>query len=132
MNHPSTVLWEQRLRSIFEGIDEYLEDHYGSRLPLHPNRPPRGTTSSGEMDGLFNVGASFSAGFGSPTGRGYVVQIEMRTLAEVPEDLKDAVEQDVLNLLQRELALRFPDRDLKVEWDGRVWKIIGDLSLGNV
>ncbi len=132
MNHPRTVLWEKRLLSIFEGIDEYLEDHYGDRLPLHPNRPPRGTTSSGEMDGLFNVGASFTAGFGSPTGRGYVVQIEMRTLAEVPEDLKEAVEQDVLNLLQRELVLRFPDRDLKVEWDGRVWKIIGDLNLGMV
>lgn len=132
MNHPSSILWEQRLRSIFEGIDEYLEDHYGDQLPLHPNRPPRGTTSSGEMDGLFNVGASFTAGFGSPTGRGYVVQIEMRTLADVPGELKKAVEKDVLNLLKRELALRFPDRDLDVEWDGRVWKITGDLSLGTV
>jgi len=132
MSHPNTILWEQRLQSIFQNIDEYLEDHYGDELPLHPNRPARGTTSNGEMDGLFNVGASFSAGFGSQLGRGYVVQIEMRTLEDVPDELRQKVEQDVLNLLQRELVLRFPERELNVELDGRVWKIVGDLSLGSI
>lgn len=132
MSHPNTILWEQRLTSIFENIDEYLEDHYGDKLPLHPNRPARGTTSNGEMDGLFNVGASFTAGYGSELGRGYVVQIEMRTLEDVPASLRKQVEQDVLNLLQRELVLRFPERKLNVELDGRIWKIVGDLSLGSV
>ena len=132
MNHPNTILWERRLRSIFATIDDYLEDHYGDRLPLHPSRPPRGTTSSGEMDGLFNVGASFTAGFGSALGRGYVVQIEMRTLEDIPGKLRRQVEGDVRNLLQKELTLRFPERQLRVEQDGRVWKIVGDLSLGTL
>lgn len=132
MSHPNTILWEQRLQSIFLTIDEYLEDHYGDRLPLHPNRPPRGTTASGEMDGLFNVGASFTAGFGSSLGRGYVVQIDMRTLEDVPGDLRRRVEEDVRNLLQKELVMRFPERELRVEQDGKVWKIVGDLSLGTL
>lgn len=132
MKHPNTILWERRLRSIFETIDNYLEDCYGDRLPLHPNRPPRGTTASGEMDGLFNLGASFTAGFGSTLGRGYLVHIEMRTLEDIPGELCRRVEEDVCSLLRKELSLKFPERQLRVEQDGRSWKILGDLNLGTL
>ena len=40
------------------------------------------------LEHLFDVGASFSAGFGSEHGRGYVVDLDMLTLDKVPEEIK--------------------------------------------
>lgn len=130
MRHPKAIGWEAKLKSVFDRIDDRLEARYGSRYPLHPNRPPRGTTASREMDGLFNVGAAFSAGYGSRIGRGYVVEILMATPARIPPPVMEKIEEEVVGLLGEELALEFPGRTLKVSRDGPVYKIHGDLSLG--
>ena len=70
MYHPKMMEWDKKLKAIFDRIDDKLEDRYGELFPLHPTRAERGTTSNKESDGLFNVGASFTAGYGSKLGRG--------------------------------------------------------------
>lgn len=50
--------WERRLHSILQQVDALLEDEYGQDWPLHPARPPRGATASGQYDGLFRLSTS--------------------------------------------------------------------------
>jgi len=132
MRHPKLVQWEKQLKAIFDKIDDFLEDKYGGLFPLHPARAPRGSTSNKEHDGLFNIGASFSAGFGSKQGRGYVVEIKMATLAHVPREIREQIERDVIEILDRELENAFPQKILDVTKDGDIYKIHGDLSLGSL
>ncbi len=132
MKHPKMVRWDNTLKAMFDEIDDYLEDTYGGMYPLHPNRPGRGKTSNKEHDGLFNLGAAFSPGFGSELGRGYIIDVEISTLQHVAEDVRDRIENDVVHQIEQRLPRFFPDRDLKVEKDGRIYKIYGDLSLGNI
>ena len=129
VRHPRVEQWESRLRQVFNRIDDYLEDRYGDRYPLHPARAPRGTTGSRTQDGLFNVGASFSAGFGSERGPGYVVEVRMVTLTRVPAPVRERIEEEVAELLRRELPKAFPERHIRVDRDGTVYKIYGDLRL---
>jgi hypothetical protein len=129
VRHPRAEQWESRLRQVFDGIDDYLEDRYGDRYPLHPARARRGETSRPEHSGLFNVGASFSAGFGSRHGPGYVVEVRMVTLSRVPQAVREQIEREVVDLLRRELPRAFPGRHLHVDRDGPVFKIYGDLGL---
>jgi hypothetical protein len=132
MRHPNLIQWETKLKAIFDKIDDFLEDKYGHLYPLHPSRAPRGSTSNKEHDGLFNIGASFSAGFGSEYGAGYIVEIRMATLSHVPMDVRAQIEKDVIKILNRELDLQFPQKILDVTKDGEVYKIHGDLSLGQL
>ena len=132
MRHPSLVAFERKLRRLFDAIDHSLEEKYGGKYQLHPARPKRGTTSNTAHDGLFNVGATFTAGFGSQIGRGYIVQIDMVTLDRVPEDVRDAIEAEVADQVAEKLGYYFPDRDLRVDRDRNVYKIHGDLRLGNI
>jgi len=132
MRHPSATLWEDKLKRVFDRIDSHLEDKYGSMYPLHPARPERGTTSNPEADGLFNVGAVFSAGFGSEFGPGYVVETRMSTLSRVPNQVRHEIENEVISILKKELVNEFPGRQLDIVRDGSVFKIYGDLSLGMV
>ena len=129
MRHPKVEQWESRLRRVFDRIDDYLERRYGGRYPLHPARPRRGETSSREQDGLFNVGASFSAGFGSELGPGYVVEVHLATLERVPPPIREKIEEEVVDLLRHELPKAFPERHMRVDRDGPVLKIYGDLRL---
>ncbi len=122
-------IWEAKLKKIFGEIDNLLEDRYGSLFPLHPVRPKRGSTSNPEFDGLFDVGASFTAGFGSRHGEGYVIQISWSTLVNVSEQIRGEAQKIALEHLQLRLPEEFPGKDLKVVQDGKVMKIIGDLSL---
>lgn len=131
MRHPKAVAWEQKLKAVFDRIDHELEEKY-SDYPLHPSRPPHGTTSSPAYDGLFNLGASFSAGYGSEHGAGYVVEVRMVTLSHVPEDVREQIEEEVVTRLEEQLPRVFPNRKLQVLRDGPRYKIVGDLSLGNV
>jgi len=126
---PRVVEWEMRLNDLFDEIDHEIEDLYGDRFPLHPSRPERGETSSPSADGLFELGASFTPGFGSQFGRGYVVGIRLATLANVPEDLIEEIEQRVVALLQGKLPEAFPERNMRVERDGHTFKILGDLRV---
>jgi len=132
MVHLKSRDWDRRLKAMFDEIDDWLERKYGSLYPRHPNRPERGATSNKEMDGLFNVGAVFSAGYGSELGRGYVVQVRMSTLDHVSEDIRNEIEDHVVKMVRERLPKMFPGRDLTVERDGRLLKIVGDFSLGSV
>lgn len=129
MRHFRIEDWESRLKRVFDRIDDSLEEKYGRKYPLHPARPPRGTTASKAHDGLFNVGASFSAGYGTRRGPGYVVEVRLVTLSRVPHYLRSRIEEEVVEKLREELPKEFPDRELEVERDGPVYKIYGDLRL---
>lgn len=132
MRHPSLLEFEKKLRALFDTIDDRLEREYGAQYQLHPARAPSGTTSSRASDGLFNVGASFTPGYGSRIGRGYVVQVELSTLDRVPSDVREQIEARVADMVAEKLPYYFPDRTLRVSRDRNVYKIHGDLSLGSM
>lgn len=129
MRHHKAQEWELRLKRVFDEIDAELETEYKGRFPLHPARPARGATSNPEMDGLFNVGASYSAGFGSKFGPGYVVDIRLSTLRRVPGKLKKELRDQVKSLLDEKLPAAFPEKELHVDRERRRLRIHGDLSL---
>lgn len=122
--------WERRLQQVLQRVDTLLEEEYGREWPLHPARPERGTTANPQYDGLFRVTASFSAGFGSAIGRGYVFRVELATLADIPAEVRASIEATAAGALQDFLAEDFPGRDLRVSRDDTGLKIHGDLSLG--
>ncbi len=130
--HKSLRIWEDRLKRLFDSIDDSLEDKYGNLFPLHPQRSKRYTTSNKEADGLFNVGASFTMGFGSRYGPGYIVDVRFSTLVRVPKDVRKRIEDEVADLLKQKLPEVFPGRNLEVAKDGVSYKIFGDLSLGKL
>ncbi|ORC37358.1 hypothetical protein B4O97_03970 [Marispirochaeta aestuarii] len=132
MRHPKLQQWDETMKKMFDEIDDYLEEKYGHLYPLHPNRAKRGKTSNKEHDGLFNVGTSFTAGFGSELGKGYIIDIDMVTLTRIPDDVREEIEEEVVDLVQERLPRFFPDRDLTVSRDGHVYKIHGDFSLGSL
>ena len=121
--------FDDKLKKIFDLIDDYLENNYGNKYRLHPNRPERGETANKASDGLFNVGASFSAGYGSVYGRGYVVDVDLATLDNVPETVQKQIESEVADLLREIIHEHFPEQDIKVNRDGDVLKIYGELIL---
>ncbi|MGD9782071.1 MAG: hypothetical protein AB7V14_07955 [Kiritimatiellia bacterium] len=123
--------WENRLKKIFDEIDAEFEAAGACRkFRRHPNRPPAGTTSNREDDGLFDLGAAFTVGIGSRHGPGYVVQARIATLDDVPRKTQDKFEAEVARRLKEKLPQAFPGVKLFVDRDGPVYKIHGDLSLG--
>ena len=122
--------WEESLHALLSSIDETLEERYGGRWPLHPSRPRRGTAANPQYDGLFRVTASFTAGYGSKWGPGYLFRVEFSTLANVPEADREAIAEEAVALLREGLARAFPGRDLRIDRDVAGYKIHGDLSLG--
>ncbi len=131
MQHPKLQAWENKLRGIFNEIDDHLESAYGHLYPLHPARARRRATGNKEHDGLFQLGTAFSAGFGSKHGPGYIIKIEMITLANVPDNVRAKIENDTIELLNQKLPAAFPNTNLKAERDGQAYKIYGDLNLDN-
>ncbi len=121
--------WEFTLRKIFDEIDDYLEDTYGHIYPLHPVRPRRGETSNKSYDGLFNVGASFTAGFGSEYGRGWVFDVHISTLSHIDNKTRGKIYKDAISILRRLLKNYYPDWDIKVKKDRHVFKIYGDIKI---
>jgi hypothetical protein len=121
--------WESKLKALFDEIDDEIETRFGSLYNLHPSRAKKGSTSNKEQDGLFDIGASFSPGFGSEHGRGYVLDVDMMTLDQVPREVQNHIEEIVADLIQVKLPIFFPGRELEVRRDGNVFKIIGDLTL---
>ncbi len=132
MNHPKTNEWDARMSELFDRVDRSLEERYQGRWKLRRNRPTRGTTANPEMDGLFNVGVFFTPGFGSRLGRGYLVEIILATEENVPPDERKAIEDQVRDMVAGFLPDAFPGRDLRVERDGTMLKIHGDLGLGTL
>lgn len=132
MNHPKLQRFLDTLRELFAEVDYFLEERYGDRYPLHPARPTRGATHNVAHSGLFSVGASFSAGFGSTHGRGYVLEFRIVTLENVPDEIEEEIDEAAVCRIRELLPRYFPDRDLEVTRDGHTFKLHGDLSLGNV
>lgn len=123
---------ENQLRRMCDDLDHYLEDTFGDKYPLHPNRPPRGKAARVAYDGLFSTGTKFTLGYGSETGKGYLVDIEIITLSQVKPEDRDEIEQAAISHLRKIIGEYFPTRELDIRKDGRVYKIIGDFSLGVV
>lgn len=132
ISHPKMIKFDETLKQIFDEIDDYLEDKYGDLYSLHPNRLKRGEASNKSHDGLFNVGASYTAGFGSAYGKGYAIEIKMVTLEEIDPLHADEIENNVKELLEKKLFEFFPERKLYVNKDGHCLKIYGDFSLGSL
>lgn len=132
MRHPNLIKWEKKLKSVLDNIDVLLEEKYGKKYDLHPARRKHGTTSNRSHDGLFDIRADFTLGLGSDKGRGYIVDIDLKTLENVPKEVIKNIENDTISELKERLSQAFPNRELSVEKDGNVIKIIGDLSLGDI
>jgi hypothetical protein len=132
IKHPKTQEWDDKLFDVFEKVDTYLEDNYGDRFNRHPNRPARGKAAYGSLDGLFNIGASFSPGYGSEYGRGYVIDVVISTLDRIPAEEREEIIEDAIKKTREELEIAFPQRDLRVNRDGNVFKIHGDTTLGDI
>jgi hypothetical protein len=81
------------------------------------------------QDGLFRVTASFSPGFGTELGKGYVLQLDLVTLEKVPQAEVERMQREAVGLIQDGLESVLPGRGLTVQRDGNVWKIVGDLSI---
>ncbi len=110
-------------------IDHELEAEHGDLYPLHPQRAKHGDTVNPSASGLFEIGAAFSAGYGSERGRGYIVDVRMATLSAVSVPDRERLQQYVAERLRVLLPVYFPGQDLRIERDGKVFKIIGDLKL---
>ena len=128
MRHPRIIAFERRLKELFDELDAHLEQRFGDSHNLHPARPARGTTANPEQDGLFNVGASFSAGYGSEVGRGYVIEVRMVTLDAIAPKERDAIIDVAVAKIAQLLPRYFSDRALRVSRDGDLFKIHGNLS----
>ena len=132
MWHPKTVEFDKRMKELFDEVDHYIEDLYGDRYDLHPNRPKRGETSNPEADGLFNIGAVFTPGFTSKLGRGHIIIKKMATLEKVDENVRREIYEITAEKVRELLPIYFPERKLTVECTGTHFKIIGDFSLGSI
>jgi hypothetical protein len=121
--------FETDLRTLFDQVDHELEEKWGGSYPLHPSRAAEGVTGNRESDGLFNIGASFSAGYGSDYGKGYVIDIRLVTLSRVDEKTRQEIRAYVSDRVRELLPEYFPDRTLDVVQDGDLFKITGDLRL---
>ncbi|MCL1818998.1 MAG: hypothetical protein FWG35_08695 [Spirochaetaceae bacterium] len=132
MWHPKTIEFTERLEKLFDEVDNYIEDVYGDRYSLHPARPARGATANPQADGLFTIGADFTAGYGSELGRGYLIDVTVATLEEVDESARDEIYRAAVRKIEELLPLRFPERELTVRQDGNHFKIQGDFGLGDL
>lgn len=132
MYHPKQQAFDARLKKMFDEVDSYIEDSYGSAYTLHPARPERGATENPQADGLFNIGADFTAGYGSQRGRGYLIDVTMATLDDVDEDVRREIYEATAAKVKELLPIHFPERHLDVYRDGNHFKIQGNFSLGKI
>ena len=130
MWHPKTVEFDERMKKLCDEVNDYMEDLYDGKYTLHPLRPARGETANPEADGLFNIGAVFTPGFGSELGRGYLIDISMSTLERVNEEERSKIYEIAAEKIKELLPLHFPERELFVRRDKNRFKILGDFSLG--
>lgn len=130
--HPKQEELEERMALLCQALDNHLEDLYGDHYAVHPNRLKRGQGSNPSFDGLFSTSMAFTLGYGSKYGRGYVVNVEVRTLDKVSQYDSVHITSSAFAFLKGNLNKFFPDHELDVVQDGNVMKIIGDFALGEV
>lgn len=129
--HPKQLVLEGTMRKMCDELDHRLEESFGLAYPRHPNRPARGKAASVAYDGLFSTGTQFTLGYGSDHGRGYIVSVEMRTLSRVKKEDEKAVEEATVAIINELIPQYFPEREIKLKKDGKVYKLVGDFSLGS-
>ena len=132
IDHPKMIQFDNQMKAMLDAVDNYIEDKYGELYPLHPVRPKRNETANPQADGLFSVRADFTPGYGSDLGRGYILKVEMKTLAEIPDDVRQTIFSDAVEKIETLLPVYFPERKLEVKQDKEFCKIVGDFSLGIV
>jgi len=132
MKHPQLRKFEVTLQRMLAQLDDRLENRYGHQYPLHPARPRRGSTSSTAHDGLFSTTASYTLGIGSQKGKGYIIDLHLATLSNVPAEVQQEILEFGLAQIRSLLPEYFPKRDLRADPDGKLIKIHGDLSLGEL
>ena len=132
IDHPKMIQFDNQMKAMLDAVDNYIEDKYGELYPLHPVRPKRNETANPQADGLFSVRADFTPGYGSDLGRGYILKVEMKTLAEIPDDVRQTIFSDAVKKIESLLPVYFPERKLEVKQDKEFLKIVGDFSLGIV
>ncbi len=120
------------MRELLDLLDDHLEQTYDGAFRLHPNRPPRGRAARVAYDGLFSTGVKFTLGYGSEAGKGYLVDVEISTLDRVNPEQRAQIEDDAVRFLSAHLKEFFPERELRIVKDGKVYKIVGDFSLGTL
>ena len=120
------------MKKLFDEVDNFIEDLYGERYPLHPMRPARGETANPEADGLFNIGANFTPGYRSELGRGYLIDVSISTLEKIDDNARREIYETAAEKISELLPLHFPERELIVRRDGNHFKIQGDFSLGEI
>ncbi len=130
--HPKQAELDKTLRKMLDELDEYLEVKYGDKYILHPNRLPKGGAASPLYDGLFSTSTKFSMGYGTKTGRGYDVVIDISTLEYVKNEFRSKLEDDAAEKLRSLLPIYFPNRELSVLKEHNYYKLVGDFSLGSV
>ena len=118
--------FENELFNICLDVDYILEDEFGSFYEVHPSRPSRGSASNGILDGLFRITTSFTLGYGSKFGRGYLIIIEIVTLSIVDLEFANKVINRGIKLFDKKLKEKFPEKKLSIVYDINVYKIIGD------
>lgn len=132
MYHPKTMEFDSRLKKLFDEVDNYLEDLYESAYRLNKVRPARGETSNPEADGLFDIGAVFTPGYGSELGRGYLIDLKISTPEKIEENIRQEIYKNAADKVRELLPLHFPERELTVSRDRNHYKILGDFNLGEI
>ena len=132
MYHPKTMEFDSRLKKLFDEVDNYLEDLYESAYRLNKVRPARGETSNPEADGLFDIGAVFTPGYGSELGRGYLIDLKISTPEKIEENIRQEIYKNAADKVRELLPLHFPERELTVSLDRNHYKILGDFNLGEI
>lgn len=120
------------MSQLCQALDNHLEDAFGGKFSLHPNRLKRGAGSNPSFDGLFSTSCSFTLGFGSETGRGYIVNVDVRTLDQVAPAQKEEIREESLRFLSDNISKYIPGRELKIVTEKNIMKIVGDFSLGEL
>ena len=130
--HPKQEALEEKMSLLCQSLDNHLEDLYGSHYKIHPNRMKRGKGSNPSFDGLFSTSLAFTLGYGSKYGRGYVVNVDIRTLEKVsPYDMVK-IRAEAFSYISRNLKTFIPGHEFEIVQDGEVMKVVGDFSLGEV
>ncbi len=130
IDHPKMIQFDNQMKAMLDAVDNYIEDKYGDLYPLHPVRPKRNETANPQADGLFSVRADFTPGYGSELGRGYILKVEMKTLSDIPDDVRQTIFSDAVEKFRQLLPVYFPERKLEIKQDKDFFKIVGDFSLG--
>ncbi len=130
--HPKQEELEKRLRKMLDELDEYLEETYGDQFILHPNRLKKGEAASPLYDGMFSTSTKFSMGYGTKSGRGYDIVIDISTLEYVKNENRQRIEDDAARKLKTLLPNYFPNRKLSILKEANYYKLVGDFSLGIV